>query len=133
MPQIKTRLLEEIQAVFDKAVEDFRKVMSQYMVVENINTSGYIAETEIDLSQNIGKVLLFIIAWLTIVPGIIATIIKTNWSYDEAMQDLAIEWSTKFDRSVKYRISYELGTMYQNMVSECELRGYTVKEKIDDS
>ena len=133
MPQIKTRLLEEIQAVFDKAVEDFRKVMSQYMVVESINTSGYIAETEIDLSQNIGKVLLFIIAWLTIVPGILATIIKTNWSYDEAMQDLAIEWSTKFDRSVKYRISYEMGTMYQNMVSECESRGYAVEEKIDDS
>ena len=53
MPQIKTRLLEEIQAVFDKAVEDFRKVMSQYMVVESINTSGYIAETEIDLSHNV--------------------------------------------------------------------------------
>ena len=133
MPQIKTRLLEEIQAVFDKAVEDFRKVMSQYMVVESINTSGYIAETEIDLSQNIGKVLLFIIAWLTIVPGIIATIIKTNWSYDEAMEDLAIEWSTKFDRSVKYRISYDMGTMYQNMVSEYESRGYAVEEKIDDS
>ena len=83
-----------------------------------------------DLNLKAGTLLAYIIAGLLIIPGIITTIVTaTNWTYDEALEHLATEWSNKFERNVKYKISYEVGKKYQAMVDECEKKGYILNGK----
>ena len=83
-----------------------------------------------DLNLKAGTLLAYIIAGLLIIPGIITSIVTANnWTYDEALEHLATEWSNKFERNVKYKISYEVGKKYQAMTDECEKKGYTLNEK----
>ena len=60
----------------------------------------------------------------------ILTVVRaTNWTYDEALENLATEWSNKFERCVRYKVDYEVGKKYQEMVEECEKKGYILNEK----
>ena len=83
-----------------------------------------------DLSYNKSTLFAYIIAGILIVPGIITSIVRANnWTYDEALEHLATEWSDKFERNVKYKVTYEVGKKYQAMVEECEKKGYILNEK----
>ena len=71
------------------------------MEFEGLNTEEYLADLKVDLSYKSGTLFAYIIAGLLIIPGIITSIVKANnWTYNEALEDLATEWSDKFERSV---------------------------------
>ena len=75
--------------------------MSQFMEFEGLNTEEYLSDLKVDLSYKSGTLFAYIIAGLLIIPGIITSIVKANnWTYNEALEDLATEWSDKFERSV---------------------------------
>ena len=110
MPLIEAKLQQEVKKVFNQAVADFLKVMSQFMQLDNIKTEEFLSDIKVDLSYNKSTLFAYIIAGILIVPGIITSIVRANnWTYDEALEHLATEWSDKFERNVKYKVTYEVG------------------------
>ena len=84
--------------------------MSQFIDDEKINTKKIVDELEVDLSYNTGTVIGYIVAGLSIVPGIILSIVNANnWTYEQAQEYLATEWTNRFEKNLRHRVSYEMG------------------------
>ena len=81
----------------------------------------FIAETKIDFTKSAWEEYRDIAATILLpILGVWALIESNTWTYDGAMDELAETWASKFDASVRFKIIYEIGKTYQEMVVDCE-------------
>ena len=121
MPKIAESLKKEVEQVFNKAVRDFKHVMEQFMKTHQIHDKQFTAETKIDFTRNALEGFRdFVATVLFPILAIWALIEANSWTYVGAMDELAETWASKFEGSVRYKITYDIGKLYQEMVVDCE-------------
>ena len=121
MPQIAESLKKEVAEVFNKAVRDFKHVMEQFMKTHQIHDKQFTSETTIDFTKKWYEGLWdFVSTVLFPILALRALVAANSWSYDGAMDSLAETWASKFDESVRYKIQFDIGKLYQEMVVDCE-------------
>ena len=81
----------------------------------------FIAETKIDFTRSFWEEYWMLLGTVILpILGIWALIESNTWTYDGAMDELAETWASKFDASVRFKITYDIGKTYQEMVVDFE-------------
>lgn len=89
--------------------------------MHQIHDKQFVAETKIDFTKGFFEGFRDFLATVIFpILAIWALIEANSWSYDGAMDKLAEEWASKFDASVRYKIQFDIGKLYQEMVVDCE-------------
>ena len=87
------------------------------------------SSTVLDFSTTGWEGLANALATALVVPMMIwAIVAANNWSYDATLDELAEDWTAKFDQGTKYKLTYEVNRTYSKMCMDMEVKNAFVVE-----